>query len=70
MRLVRRLGVPQEVASCHIAEIDGYVVEDHVPAAEVKRLLVERPARRASLWLGCRWARQAWRWRAWPRPKR
>jgi hypothetical protein len=44
--------VPQEVASCHIAEIDGYVVEDHVPAAEVKRLLVERPARRASLWFG------------------
>lgn len=38
-----RLGVPAELASCHTAEIAGYVVEGHVPADAVKRLLQERP---------------------------
>ena len=36
-------GVPQRMISCHTAEIDGYVVEGHVPAADIKRLLEERP---------------------------
>jgi hypothetical protein len=39
-----RLGVPARLASCHTAEIGGYVLEGHVPAAAVKRLLAERPA--------------------------
>lgn len=30
--------------SCHTAEVDGYVVEGHVPAAAIQRLLTERPA--------------------------
>lgn len=34
--------VPAAVHSCHTAIVDGYVVEGHVPAAEVKRLLKER----------------------------
>lgn len=38
-----RLGVPQELQSCHTAEIDGYVIEGHVPAADIERLLEERP---------------------------
>jgi hypothetical protein len=38
-----RHGVPTEVRSCHTAIVNGYVVEGHVPAAEVKRLLKERP---------------------------
>jgi hypothetical protein len=38
-----RLGVPRDLASCHTAEVAGYVVEGHVPAAEVRRLLAERP---------------------------
>ena len=37
-------GVPQSLASCHTALIDGYVVEGHVPIADVERLLQERPA--------------------------
>lgn len=37
-------GVPGEMATCHTALIDGYVVEGHVPAEQVKRLLAERPA--------------------------
>jgi hypothetical protein len=37
-------GVPGEMATCHTALIDGYVVEGHVPADQVKRLLAERPA--------------------------
>ena len=37
-------GVPGELATCHTALIDGYVVEGHVPAEQVKRLLAERPA--------------------------
>ena len=36
-------GVKSELASCHTALIDGYVVEGHVPADLVKRMLAERP---------------------------
>jgi len=35
--------VPKKLASCHTAIIDGYVIEGHVPAKDVKRLLKERP---------------------------
>ncbi|MFC4171571.1 DUF411 domain-containing protein [Microvirga sp. GCM10011540] len=42
-RLKVRLGVPQALASCHTAEIGGYVIEGHVPADAIKRLLIERP---------------------------
>lgn len=38
-----RLGVPPELAACHTAEVDGYLIEGHVPAAAVRRLLAERP---------------------------
>ena len=37
-------GVPRRVQSCHMAVVNGYVVEGHVPAADVQRLLKERPA--------------------------
>jgi len=36
-------GVKQEFASCHTATVGGYIVEGHVPAADVKRLLAEKP---------------------------
>ena len=36
-------GVPAEVGSCHTAIVDGYVLEGHVPAEDVKRMLTERP---------------------------
>lgn len=39
-------GVPEALASCHTAEVDGYFIEGHVPAADVARLLRERPAAR------------------------
>ncbi len=39
----KRLGVPYAKGSCHTAEIGGYVVEGHVPAADIKRLLAEKP---------------------------
>lgn len=39
----RQLGVPQSLWSCHTALVDGYAVEGHVPAADIKRLLRERP---------------------------
>ena len=41
-----RLGVPEELASCHTAEIAGYIVEGHVPAPAIRRLLSEKPAAR------------------------
>ena len=37
-------GVPDRVQSCHTAVVNGYVVEGHVPAADVHRLLKEKPA--------------------------
>ncbi|MBL8566247.1 MAG: DUF411 domain-containing protein [Hyphomicrobiaceae bacterium] len=39
----RRLGVPGNLASCHTAELEGYVLEGHVPLHAIERLLVERP---------------------------
>lgn len=36
-------GVPRELSSCHTALVGGYVVEGHVPAADVIRLLDQRP---------------------------
>lgn len=36
-------GLPRELASCHTAFIDDYLIEGHVPADEVKRLLKEQP---------------------------
>jgi hypothetical protein len=36
-------GVPDQVQSCHTAVVGGYVVEGHVPAADVQRLLKEKP---------------------------
>lgn len=36
-------GVPPAMGSCHTAVIDGYVVEGHTPAADILRLLAERP---------------------------
>jgi hypothetical protein len=41
-----RLGVPSGYGSCHTAEIDGYLVEGHVPAGEIRRLLKEKPRAR------------------------
>jgi hypothetical protein len=37
------LGVPANLQSCHSADIGGYVVEGHVPAGAIRRLLTERP---------------------------
>lgn len=39
-----RLGIPQNMASCHTALVGGYAIEGHVPAREVRRLLKEKPA--------------------------
>ena len=38
-----RLGLPQKLGSCHTARVQGYVLEGHVPATEVQRLLHTRP---------------------------
>lgn len=35
--------VPTDLASCHTAVVDGYVIEGHVPPREIRRLLAERP---------------------------
>ena len=38
-----RLGVPEQLRSCHTGEIGGYFVEGHVPAADIQRLIAQRP---------------------------
>lgn len=38
-----RYGVPGDLRSCHTAVVDGYVVEGHVPAVEIKTMLAEKP---------------------------
>jgi hypothetical protein len=42
----KRLGVPDDLAACHTAEIGGYIVEGHVSAAALKRFLSEKPKMR------------------------
>lgn len=37
------LGVPSSVRSCHIALVGGYLIEGHVPAGDIRKLLAERP---------------------------
>ena len=37
------LGIPVDLQSCHTGEADGYVLEGHVPATDIDRLLAERP---------------------------
>ncbi|QMT34502.1 DUF411 domain-containing protein [Conchiformibius steedae] len=39
----KSFGMPQNYASCHTAKIDGYIIEGHTPAADVRRLLKEKP---------------------------
>lgn len=36
-------GIPASMVSCHTAHVDGYVIEGHVPPADIRRLLTERP---------------------------
>ena len=40
----RENAVPPRLSACHTAFVEGYVIEGHVPAQDVKRLLAERPA--------------------------
>lgn len=45
MRAVKaQYGVPDDLQSCHTAIVEGYVIEGHVPTADIERLLAERPA--------------------------
>ncbi len=39
----RRHGIPDALGGCHTAVIEGYAIEGHVPAREIRRLLAERP---------------------------
>ena len=39
----KQLGMPSQLGSCHSARIAGYAIEGHVPAADIKRLLAEKP---------------------------
>ena len=41
--LREQYNVPLQIQSCHTAIVDGYIIEGHVPVAEVERLLIERP---------------------------
>jgi hypothetical protein len=45
-QIKHELGLTPELASCHTGIIEGYVVEGHVPAREIRRLLEERPEAR------------------------
>ena len=41
--LKRRLGIPEQLASCHTADVGGLVIEGHVPADAIRRFLAEKP---------------------------
>lgn len=42
-RIKQQLGVPEALGSCHTAKVGNYVIEGHVPAADVKKLLADGP---------------------------
>jgi len=42
-RIKTEAGVAEKYSSCHTAKVEGYVIEGHVPAGDIKRLLKERP---------------------------
>lgn len=42
----QRLGIGEGMYACHTSEIDGYVVEGHVPVDAIRKLLAERPQAR------------------------
>ena len=46
MAVKKRLGVPDAQVSCHTTKVGNYVVEGHVPAADIKRLLAQMPKAR------------------------
>jgi hypothetical protein len=39
----RRQGIPDRAGGCHTAVVEGYAIEGHVPAREIRRLLSEKP---------------------------
>jgi hypothetical protein len=39
----QRFGVPDKLTSCHTAIVEGYVIEGHVPAEDIKKLLQDKP---------------------------
>lgn len=44
LRMIKSMsGIQPEQASCHTAQVDGYVIEGHVPADDIRRLLAEHP---------------------------
>lgn len=43
------LGIPAGLEGCHVGEISGYVISGHVPPADIKRLLAQKPAARGLL---------------------
>lgn len=43
-RVKQQFGVPGKLGSCHTARVGGYLIEGHVPASTIKRLLREKPA--------------------------
>lgn len=43
MAVKAKAGIPDRLASCHTTMVGGYVVEGHVPAADIKKLLAQKP---------------------------
>ena len=43
MAVKAKAGIPQKMASCHTTMVGGYVIEGHVPASDIKKLLAQKP---------------------------
>jgi hypothetical protein len=42
-QLKKEAGISDKLASCHTAKIDGYIIEGHVPASDIERLVAQKP---------------------------
>jgi hypothetical protein len=53
-------GIPDKLAGCHTAKIDGYFIEGHVPGTDIKRLMDEKPDAIGLTVPECQWALRGW----------
>ena len=59
-RLKAQAGIGKKLAACHTAKIEGYVIEGHVPASDIQRLIAERPEALGLVVPACPSARPEW----------
>jgi hypothetical protein len=59
-RVRKDAGIPDKLAACHIAKIDGYFIEGHVPGTDIEHLMNEKPDAIGLTVPGCQLVHRGW----------